>query len=246
MGIFSKIYLALSKKKFHKSFKPLSKRTRHNFLISAPDNIAEFLRIMPYIAGLKNIGTMVMLVPQSYRTLCGYIKPKIFEFVFYEIFPEVLSKEHNALKEQLSRKRFHYIIDLNKPAKISLVYLTDAERRISFYNQEMFPYYNIMLRDSIKSLCDFFALQKTDPRKLLKFYVRNIKNALKKFNIKPPILFVNGSNSVTWQGDRIVMGKDIAVDDPDAYNLLIGADAYSGQHDVFFELAKILAKEIIV
>ena len=245
MSIITNIYLNFSKRKFFKPFKPLSNKNRRNFLISAPGDTAEFLRIIPYIAGLKKYGTLVMLVPNSCKSLCDIIKPKSFNFIFCETLPKVLSKEHNTLKKQLHRQRFHYIIELNKPASISLVYLADAERRISFYEQKKFPYYNIMLRDNIESLCDFFVIRKADPKKLLKFYSRDIKSVLKKYNKKKPILFVNGRDTVTWQGDKIIVGKDVTADNPDVYKLIKGADAYCGQHDEFFEFAKMLNKEII-
>ena len=245
MSIFTNIYLGFSKKKFLKPFKPLSRKNHRNFLISAPGNAAEFLRILPYIAGLKKYGTIVMLVPNNHKSLCNFIKPNTFNFIFHEILPRVLSKEHNALKEQLHKQRFHYIIELNKPADISLVYLTDVERRIAFYEQEKFPYYNIMLRDSIESLCDFFAVRKTDPKNLLKFHIRDMKSILKKYNKTKPILFVNGRDTVTWQGDKIIVGKDVTADNSEVYKLIIGADAYCGQHDEFFEFAKMLDKEII-
>jgi hypothetical protein len=245
MSIFTNIYLNFSKKRFDKPFKPLSKNKRHNFLISAPDNTADFLKTMPYIAGLKNRGTMVMLTPDIHMPICEFIKSSNLIFMFYDSMPEVLTKEHKALKERLKKDHFHYIIELNNPANISLVYLVDAERRISFYDTKKFPYYNIMLRDGLESLCDFFKIHRTDPRKMLKFYSRDIKSTLKKYNKKPPILFVNGADIDTWQGDKIVLGKDITADDADAYRLVIGADAYCGKHDVFFELARILNKNIM-
>ena len=243
--MFTNIYLGLSKKKFLKPFQPISKKKRRNFLISAPSKKSEFLRILPYIAGLKKYGNIVILAANQHKILCDFIKSNNFTFIFYDTLPRVLSKEHKALKEQLQGQRFHYIIELNRPADISLVYLTDVERRIAFYDKEKFPYYNIMLRNSIDSLCDFFAIRKTDQKKLLKFNSRDIKNALKKYNRKNPLLFVNHEDTITWQGDKIIIGKDVTADNPEAYKLLIGADAYCGKHDEFFELAKMMNKEII-
>jgi hypothetical protein len=245
MSIFTNIYLGFSRKRFLKPFKPLSNKSRRNFLISAPASVAEFIRIMPYIAALKKYGTIVMLVPNTCKSVCDLITPNNFDLIFHETIPKVLSKEHNALKEQLREQRFHYIIELNKPANISLVYLTDVERRIAFYERKKFPYYNIMLRDSIESLCDFFVLRKADPKKIFKFYSRDIKSVLKRYHKQKPILFLNGSDAATWQGDKIILGKDVTADNPEVYKLILGTDAYCGQHDEFFEFAKMFNKEII-
>ena len=181
MSVFSNIYLNFSKRRFLKPFKPLSNKKRRNFLISAPTQAAEFVKVIPYVTGLKKIGHIVMIAPRHHETICSFIKPKNFQIIFYDIPPLVLSKEYDGLKRQLSQERFHYIIELNKPANISLPYLTTTERRICLYDQTKFPYYNIMLRDSVESLCSFFATKKYDAKKIFTFYVRDIKSTMKKY-----------------------------------------------------------------
>jgi len=245
MSVFTNIYLNFSKRKFLKPFKPLSTKKRRSFLVSAPTQAAEFVKVIPYVTGLKKIGDIVMIAPQRHETICSFIKPKNFQIIFYNIPPLVLSKEYDGLKKQLSQKRFHYIIELNKPANISLPYLTTTERRICLYDQTKFPYYNIMLRDSAESLCSLFKTKKYDPKKIFTFNVRDIKSTMKKYKKKRPLLFVNGTDKIDWQGDTITIGKDISAGSPEAYKLLVGADAYSGQHDVFYEFAKLFSREIL-
>ena len=245
MSLFTNIYLGFSKRRFLKPFNPLSKKARGNFLVSVPSQATEFLKVMPYIAALKKIGNIVMIVPQHHETICSFIKPNKFEIIFYVIPPRVLSKEHDELKKHLGKKSFQHIIELNRPANISLPYLTAAEKRICLYDRTKFPYYNIMLRDNIESLCDLFAIKKYTARRIFTFCLRGIKSTMKKHKKRRPLLFVNGTDKIDWQGDTITMGKDMSADSPEAYRLLVAADAYCGKNDVFYELAKMFSKEII-
>jgi hypothetical protein len=68
---------------------------------------------------------------------------------------------------------------------------------------------------------------------------------MKKHKKRRPLLFVNGTDKIDWQGDTITIGKDISADSPEAYRLLVAADAYCGKNDMFYELAKMFSKEII-
>ena len=173
------------------------------------------------------------------------MKPNVFEMIFYEEPSKLFSKEYKRLKEKLGNTGFHFLIDLNKPANISLPYLVSAEKRICFYDKNNYPYYNIMIKQNINSLVQFFDIESSDPQNLFHFYVRDLKKTLKKFKKKKPLLFINGENNITWEGDKIIVGKDILSSDPEVYKILYFSDAYYGQCDALYEFMKIFNKRIV-
>ncbi len=245
MNIFGELYLKLSKNRFRKTFKPLGIKRRRQFLVSAPCNEGDFVKALPFINGLKKMGSIVMLLSHNLAKIYQYIKPQLFESIFCESPAEIFTKEYNGLKEKLGERRFHFLVELNRPANISLPYLTPIEKRICFYDKNKFPYYNIMIKDSITSLSDFFDIKETDPQLLFHFSKRDLRKLLKKMNKKGPFLFANGRHDVSWQGDKIIVGKDIAVSDPEIYGILYICDAYCGKDDTLFEFAKLFKKSIL-
>lgn len=245
MNIFAALYLKLSKKRFHKTFRPMGIEKKRNFLVSAPVNVSDFLKTLTFLVGLKKLGTIVMLMPKNLRSISRFMKPNIFETIFYEKPTRLFSKEHKRLKTQLANRNFHFIIELNKPANISLPYLTSVEKRICFYEKNNFPYYNIMIKENINSLTEFFNIKDNNPQNLFHFYARDLKKILKKFGKKRPILFVNGKNNIMWEGSKIIVGKDISSSDLEAYKILYLSDAYHGRCDALYEFAKIFNKKII-
>jgi hypothetical protein len=245
MNIFETLYLKLSKKRFLKTFKPLGIKKKRNFLISAPSEVSDFLKALPFIEGLKKLGNIVMLMPKKLKDICCYMKPNVFEMIFYEEPSKLFSKEYKRLKKKLGNTGFHFLIDLNKPANISLPYLVSAEKRICFYEKNNYPYYNIMIKQNINSLVQFFDIESSNPQNLFHFYVRDLKKTLKKFKKKKPLLFINGENNITWEGDKIIVGKDILSSDPEVYKILYFSDAYYGQCDALYEFMKIFNKRIV-
>ncbi len=245
MNIFAGLYLKLSKNRFQKTFKPLGIKKRRNFLISAPCNVGDFLQALPFINGLKKMGTIVMLASKDLKNIYRYIKPNIFETIFYEKPSTLFSKEYKDLKKRLGERHFHFLIELNKPANISLPYLTPVERRICFYEKDNFPYYNIMIKDSVNSLNEFFDIKETNPQNLFHFSKRDLQRTLKKFNKKRPLLLVNSVDNISWQGDKIIVGQNIANSDPEIYGILYLCDAYYGRYDTLYEFAKLFNKQIL-
>lgn len=245
MNIFTELYLKLSKNRFRKTFKPLGIKKRRHFLVSAPYNEGDFIKALPFIDGLKKLGSIVMLVSYNLKNIYQFIRPHIFEPIFCESPTELFTKEYNGLKEKLGERRFHFLVELNKPANISLPYLTPIEKRICFYDEKKFPYYNIMIKDSIASLYDFFDIKETNPQLLFNFSKRDLRKFLKKLNKKEPLLFVNGRNNVSWEGDRIIVGENILASDPEIYGMLYICDAYSGRDDTLCEFAKLFKKPIL-
>lgn len=245
MSILATLCLELSKNRFKKKFKPLGIKKKRRFLVSAPYSDKEFWKMLPFLCGLKKLGNIVMLVPQQLAVIYQLIKPNAFEAIFCETPSKLLSKEHKKLKEQLRNRDFHFLIELNKPANISLPYLTDVKKRICFYKRPNFPYYNIMIKDNMKSLYEFFNIKEKNPQNILQFYKRDLKTTLNQYGKKRPLLFVNGEDKIHWRGDKIIVGKDISPAEDELYKVLYFSDAYYGRNDARYEFAKILNKEII-
>lgn len=245
MNIFTELYLKLSKNRFRKTFKPLGIKKRRNFLVSAPCNEGDFIKALPFIDGLKKLGSIVMLVSHNLKNIYQCMRPHIFEPIFCESSTEIFTKEYNVLKEKLGERRFHFLVELNKPANISLPYLTPIEKRVCFYDRNKFPYYNIMIKDSITSLNDFFEIKESNPQLLFHFSKRDLRKVIRKLNKKEPLLFVNGRDDVSWEGDRIIVGENIAVSDPEIYGILYICDAYCGKNDTLFEFAKLFKKPVL-
>jgi hypothetical protein len=173
------------------------------------------------------------------------IKTNAFQTIFFEEPFHIFSKDFKYLKEQLGQKKFHFLIELNVPANISLPYLVSSERRICFYDKNKYPYFNILVKNDINVLNQFFNIKKCDPQKLFRFYAREVKKLTKKINKKRPLLFVNAENNIPWEGDKIIMGRDFTLPITEAFQMLYISDAYYGKRDVFYELAKVFNKNII-
>jgi len=244
MRIFTELYLRLSKNRFRKTFKPLGIKKRRNFLVSVPCNESDFLKTLPFINGLKKLGSIVLLISNDLKNIYQCIKPEIFEAIFYDRPTILFTREYKNLKERLSTRRFHFLVELNKPANISLPYLTPIEKRICFYDRDKFPYYNIMIKNSITSLHEFFNIKETNPELLFQFSKRDLKKIVKKMNKKEPLLFVNGRNSISWEGDKIIVGENIAASDPEIFGILYICNAYCGKCDILYEFAKVCKKQI--
>jgi len=245
MNIFLPLYFEITKRKFYKQFRPPKIKKKSNHLISMPHDTRNFVRSLPFLAGLRKYGNIVLLVPEAVKNIYGFLKQNIFEAIFYNTPPLLFSKEYKLLKEQLRKKHFHFLIELDVPANISLPYLTSAETRICFYGNKNFPYYNILIRDTIRSLIEFFHIDEDNPQQLFYFHASKLKKVSKKFIKKHPLLFVNGKNDILWDGQKVIVGQDILPSDTNAYQILYLADAYYGEHDAFYEFAKIFNKKII-
>lgn len=253
MSLFLPLYLRLTKNRFVKPFKPLASKKRVNYLISSPHNLADFLKTLPFLGDLRDtLGKVFLLMPRAFASIIEILTPDLFETIYYKNQPVLFSKEAKILKEKLSERDFYSLIELNVPANISLPYLFPAEKRISFYDEKCYPFYNILIKGNIAVLQDFFKIKKKNPERLFKFYKADLKKIEAKLHKQRPLLFVNpvpkpeladGVN-ISWSGDKFVRGEgDFSL--IDTYKILYLGDAYYGQDDEFLELAKIFNKKII-
>jgi hypothetical protein len=184
-------------------------------------------------------------MPKTLQTIYRFIKRNTFQTIFYEKTPALFSKEHTTLKEQLSKKHFNVLIELNVPANIALPYFVPAEKRICLCEKNNFPYYNILIRDGFNALGEFFQIKKSNPQDMFQFRASSLKKLSKKFDKKRPLLFVNTEIDTKWDGYKLQIGKDVSQTDARAYEMLYLADAYYGEHDAFYEFAKIFNKKIV-
>lgn len=245
MNIFLPLYLKITKPRFNKTFQPLVLTMKPTHLISLPRNTQNFLQALPFLAGLKKCGSVLVLVPRALENIYRFIKSNVFETLFYEEPPHLFSKEYKSLKEKLGKKHFHCLIELNVPPNLSLPYLTSADKRICFYGNNHFPYYNILIKDTIRPLVQFLGVEEENPQQLFHFPASRLKKISKKIDKKQPLLFINRKNDIQWSGTKIVVGLDLQPSDAEAYQILYLADAYYGEHDAFYEFSKIFNKRII-
>ena len=243
--MIEELYIRVSKGRFRKNFKPLARKKKRNYLVSLPDNEHRFVQALTFLDGLKRIGTVVLLSPRRLEPICACLKTKAFEILYYEKAATVFSKEYKKIKGELSERSFHTIIELNKPANLSLPYLVPAEMRICFYEDGTFPYYNFMIKGTISTLCEFFNIGVTHPKKLFHFSVRQYNSLIKRLEKQKPILFVNSDHDITWEGDKIIVGETLPASSPELYEVLYFCDAYFGNQDALFEFAKIFEKRVL-
>ncbi|MDH4210182.1 MAG: hypothetical protein OEV79_01880 [candidate division WOR-3 bacterium] len=245
MNIFMPLYLKLSKKRFYRPFKPLGTKKKLWHLVSVPGSPAEFFRATPFLVGLSKIGSVVMLMPKNLETIRSFMKTKQFEIILYEKKPSLFSEDYKRVAVQLGNRHFHFLIELNQPANVSLPYLGNIQRRVSFFDKNIFPYYNILVKDSYTSLLEFFDIESTNGQEMFHFYSRELKTTEKNIHKSRPLLFINEATPIDWDGGSIIVGKDIMPDDPEIWKVLYIADAYYGKQDAFYEFALLHNKEIV-
>jgi len=245
MSIFTPLYLKISKKRFNKPFHPLEIIKNAHHFISVPSDPRDFLKSLFFLEGLRESGSILLLFPKTLEHIYKILKHNIIHVIFYEKLPELFSKDYEKLKKQLGHRKFNFLIELNVPSNISLAYLTMAEKRICVGEKSHFPYYNIHIKSDVVTLNKFFNMPESNPQELFHFNIHNLKKIEKRFNKKGPLLFINEKDDVLWSGDKIIVGNDIEISDPEIYESLYLCDAYYGVHDQCYEFAKIFNKKII-
>jgi hypothetical protein len=244
MNIAQSLYIRTSKKRFARNFKPIGIKKRVNYLISPPAAITGFLTWLPFLGELHTLGHIVMLASRTLEPILKITKPNLFEIMFYEKTLTVLTREFDHVKASLAGRTFTYLIELNSPVNLSLSFLVDAERRMTFYGTKFFPYFNILFKDDIKGFISYFPLEVEEPIRYMKLPAAELKKMRKDINKKHPLLFVNGPAPEVWEGDLIVPDRKLTPM-TDIYKLLYISDAYCGADDELGRLAMIFNKPII-
>lgn len=242
--MLTSLYLKLSKKKFQKTFKPLGIGKRHSLIVSIPKTTHNVGNTITLLQGLIKFGSVNLLVPKPLEHFYKILPQRKFTILTYTYPLRLFSKEYTSLKQQLDGKQYQYLIDLNTPANIHLPYLTMIQKRICFYEEKAYPYYNILVKDGFAALKEFFSVSKPS-KNIFTLSQKQQREILKKYNKKKPLLFINKQESPSWNGDSVVLGKEITEADKDAYSLLYVSDAYAGIHDDFYYVAQFLNKQIL-
>lgn len=237
MSIFLPLYLRMTKNRFRRQFNPLCDAGKHACLVSMPSDAAGFIRALPFVLGLSKTDTVVLLLPKNLEGLYSIITIKKCETVFYEKRPAVFSAEYRRLHEQLGERKFDFLIELSTPPNTSLPHLYRVERRVTFFDTNSFPYYNILIKDGYASLMRFFGISEESTKGIFHFQNRDLRAVEKRLGKARPLLFVNEHDPVGWDGGRIVLGTDVMPEDLVVWKMLYIADAYCGARDAFYEFA---------
>lgn len=245
MSIFLPLYFRMSKKRFQQPFKPLGTTKKAWHLVSAPGDTANFFKATPFLYGLSKIANVVVLMPKTLEPLRSFMKTKQFEIIIYEKRPSLFSEDFKRVSLQLGERHFHFLIELNDPANISLPYLSNFQRRVAFYDSNNYPYYNILVKNGYASLGEFFSIEAENAKNIFHFQSRELKAFEKHLGKSRPLLFVNGGATIDWKGDRIVLGEDVMPEDPDVWKALYITDAYFGKKDAFHEFALLNNKTML-
>lgn len=247
MTLFHDLYLRMNRKRFEKTFKPLDIHHRGNYFVSTPSELKGFLKTLPFLGELRSLGHVTLLVPRHLEAILTLLKPDLFDFVFYDKPPLVLTREFTFLKNQLAGKTFSCLIELHEPANRSLPFLIRPDRRIAFYEPSNYPYYNILIKDGSETLRCFFRTRKKDPAKYFKFSALELNRMKKVLGKTRPLLFVNAAEDTTdlaWEGARYLRDRNRPAD-AELFKILFLCDAYLGPDDALAELARIFNKRMI-
>jgi len=245
MSIFSILTRTLQKRKLNKQFRPLGMKKRSTFLVSVPSRTDHVMSTLAFLGGLKTWGQVIVLVPQCVHIFYTWLSTKYFTEIIYPKSVRHFGKERKDIQQRLQNRTIHFLVELNTPVNISLPFIVNSEKRVCFFGTNNFPYYNIMMKDGYTSLSEFFNIKKVDPIKMIKFAKSTKAQVRAAYGKRKPLCFVNGPVPGTWTGDTISLDKDIPRTDPDVLSVLNCADAYSGQHDVYYEFACALKKKIV-
>jgi hypothetical protein len=245
MKIFIPWYLKITRKNFTRAFKPIERRKKSSFFVCAPVALKDFVSSLPFLENLHGLGSIVLFLPRSFEVFTRHIRPGLFEFVFFDKVPVLLTREFKAWQERFREASYESLIDINTPANIHLPYLVRAEKRFAFYDPKIYPYYNILIKGGLKTLEDFFRFGKTNLKKTFHITETETHKLDKKLGKKHPLLFVAGPDDRPWEGDKFVLGRDY-LPDMDLVKIIYLCDAYYGPDDEWREVARLFDKPILV
>ncbi|MCX7995097.1 MAG: hypothetical protein N3A65_04940 [candidate division WOR-3 bacterium] len=251
MDLIRRIYIKFQKPKFLKPFRPIGITKKENFVIIPSEKIKDFFKLLPFLAGIRKLGNVILLVPEAFSYYIKCLRTNYFQVIYYQKVPQILTREYNLIKNELNKISHSWFINLNPDADISFSTLTKSERRVAFYNKKLFPYYNILVKGGLESLINFFQIQLVDPLSLFRLNKSELKMILKELPQKKPRLFFNqieenlkALDETSWNGS-VVYCKKIKDEIENDLKKLYLCDAYFGPDDEMCELARIFKKEII-
>ncbi|MEO0184653.1 MAG: hypothetical protein ABIL20_02495 [candidate division WOR-3 bacterium] len=250
MNFIQRIYLKSVRDKLHKPFKPLGIKKRDSFLVSTPHATKEFLKVLSFLGGLRKLGSVILLLPETFMPFVKMLKPNTFQVIYWTKIPQILTREYDLLRKELKNHQCNWLIELSEDANLSLPGLIDVPKRITFYDQKNYPYYNILVKNGIESLMNFLQVTAIEPKSLFKFNKSELKTISKNLPAQHPLLFFNtvrdsDAERIEWSGSVVTWNK-AAEGIEQACKKIFLCDAYLGPDDEFCEIARIFNKEIVV
>ncbi|MEO0156788.1 MAG: hypothetical protein ABIL07_06710 [candidate division WOR-3 bacterium] len=251
MNLIRNLYLKTQKRKFYRAFKPIGIGRRESFFIVPTENVKDFLKALPFIAGIRKLGSVALFVPEVFSSYLKLFRANYFQIFYYKEIPEILTREFEQLKTELKKINFHWLIDLNQKANLNLPGLVNAEKRVAFYDKGIFPFYNILIKGGIEAMKNFFQIPSVDPISLFKFNKLELKSILKELPQEQPRLFFNQVDKsikelekIQWQGAIVYHNKNDEIEI--GLKKLYLCDAYCGPDDELCEIARIFKKDISI
>lgn len=238
------LYLALTRQRFRRDFHPIGFMKKSSFFIGAPSNSKDFVAALPFLENLQRLGNVTLLIPKVCEPFTRYIKEGLFEYLVTAAPPYLFTPAFQIIRAQLKDRIFNVLIALEQPPNLHLPYLVPAERRIAFYHDRAYPYYNILLKGGFEALDNFFNFRPANLKRLFHITDSETRKIDRKIGKRHPLLFVNGDNPPAWPGDTFVLGRDYV---PDAAlpKVIYTCDAYYGLDNEWRELARLFNKQII-
>jgi len=242
--LFLPLYLSMTRRRFTRIFKPIGIRKKSSFFVTVPADLKEFIRILPFLENLHGLGGITLLLPKTCEPFTRYFKPDLFEFIVIDAPPRLFTREFSALQARLRDRSFDILIAIDQPASIHLPYLVPAERRIAFFHDRAYPYYNILIKGGLAALSGFFNFGEGNPKRIFHITETETRKIDKKIGKRHPLLFVHSENHPAWEGDTFILGKDF-VSDIALPKIIYACDAYHGPDNEWLEVARLFNKTIL-
>lgn len=238
------LYLAVTRRRFRREFHPIGFTKKTSFFIAVPSNLKEFVATLPLLENLQHLGSVTLLISRACEPFTRYIKQGLFEYLVTTAPPSLFTPEFRIIQAQLRERIFNVLITLEQPPNLQLPYLVPAERRITFYHERAYPYYNILLKGGFEALNHFFNFRSANLKRIFHITESEIRKIDRKIGKQHPLLFVNGDTRPAWPGDTFAPGMDY-IPDVALPKIIYACDAYYGPDDEWRELARLFNKQII-
>lgn len=245
MKIFAPWYLRSTRKRFFKDFHPAVLKKRENYLVSVPRGAVDLVAALPVIAGLHKTSRIIAFAPRQLHHILHACREGLFETQYYDEPPTVLTREFKTWQQTFSEESLFGLIEFNTPPNLSLPYLAAIEKRISFYDPDAYPYYNVMLKGGPDVLAEFLLIKSAAPEDIFHLTKTEVKEWERQLPQSRPIAFLNGCPPPPgWSGAVITLTE--TGDFARAVRAIYLCDVYHGKDDEHAALARLFRKPITI
>ena len=179
-----------------------------------------------------------MVSPSTCTDVINIVNVRFRKVLYFEKPLKVLSPEHSQIIKLLVGNEFDFLFDLGDPANISIPYLANISQRVCIGTRSLLPYYNIIFENA-DALIDYFNLKPPSSSKLFNFSKSKIKETNKKYNLNTTYIVVNSKRDIKSDHHKFTIGKDIDIENPDIYAIILSSHGYFGEKDHFAEFARL-------